>query len=51
MDGCDVGVGDVDVEDEVGVENWEVELEGGEIDGDEVEGWVLGLRRQQRCRR
>ena len=52
MDGCDVWVGDVDGENQLGVEDaWEVELEGGEVDVDEVERWVLGLRREDRRRR
>lgn len=46
-----VGVGDVYGEDELGVQDWEVKLEGGEVDGDEVEGWVLGLRIEQNHRR
>lgn len=32
MDGDDVGVGDVYGEDELGIEEWKVELEGGEVD-------------------
>lgn len=55
MNGDDVGVGDVDCQKELGVEGGEVELEGGEADGDEMEGRILGLRaykrRHRRCRR
>lgn len=32
VDGRDVGVGDVYGEDDLGIEDWEVELEGGEAD-------------------
>lgn len=43
MDGGDVGVGDVDGEGQVGVDVGEVDLEGSEFDGDEVESWVFGF--------
>lgn len=43
MDGRYVGVGDVYVQDELGVEDWEIELEGGEVNGYELEGWVFGF--------
>lgn len=50
VDGGDVGVSDVDGEDHLGVEGGEVELEGGEFDGDEVEGGVAGLGRDDERR-
>lgn len=50
LDGDDVGVGDVDGEDELHVEGGDVELEGGEADGDEVEGGVLGSSDEDRGR-
>ncbi|GMN60181.1 hypothetical protein TIFTF001_029270 [Ficus carica] len=50
MDGGDVGIGDVDGQDELGVEDWEVELEGGEVDGNQMESGVLWLGSDQ-CRR
>ncbi|KAM1100282.1 hypothetical protein FF1_006721 [Malus domestica] len=49
VDGGDVGVGDLDGEDELGVEEWEVELEGGQLDGHDVEGGVLWLGRYYCC--
>lgn len=49
LDGDDVGVGDVDGEDHLGVEGGEVELEGGEVDGDEVESGVARPRRDDEC--
>lgn len=41
-DGGGVGVGDMDGEDELHVQQGEIELEGGELDGDQVEGGVPG---------
>lgn len=51
LDRGDVRVGDVDGEDDVSVHDGEIGLEGGEIDGDEVECRVARLGGEQRRRR
>lgn len=43
MDGYDIGVGDVYGEYHIGVDDWKPELEGSEVDFDQMKSWVFWL--------
>jgi len=43
VDGYDIGVGDVYGEYHIGVDDWKHELEGSEVDFDQMKSWVFWL--------